>query len=146
MRIVNKDVIEKPNEQEVLFLCAVQKVRHIMILRFDDDDDDDDDLPIHKMYIQSRSLKYNIGGLVGATGERSRFLCIATEIGCRPAGLNNKVVGEEGEEEVEGKAAATTSSGAAVAAGRASSETFIVMYYFTVGQGPDYQVNIKVGR
>lgn len=29
MRLINKEIIEKPSEQEILFLCAVQKVKSL---------------------------------------------------------------------------------------------------------------------
>lgn len=83
---------------------------------------------------------------MGATGERSRFLCIATEIGCRPAGFGAKEE-EEGDDNDGGQKRSTANAGAAAAASSSSlAETFIVMYYFTIGQAPDYTVTIKVSR
>lgn len=128
LRIVHKEVIEKPEEQEVLFIGAVHK---------------------------GKASKYNIGGLVGAVGgERSRFLCVALEIGSRPS-FAPAARDTDDEEYGDGDRPMLLSSiTAGVASPRSgsllapstSSKCFVVVYYFTVaagGSGSEVQVTIK---
>ena len=129
LRIVHKEVIEKPAEQEVLFVCAVHK---------------------------GMASKYNIGGLVGAAGgERSRFLCVALEIGSRPGFAPAPRDADDDEEDGEGDrplsvsgftAGGSTSGAGSSSASSASPECFVVVYYFTVaagGSGSEVHVTIK---
>ena len=128
LRIVHKEVIEKPAEQEVLFMCAVHK---------------------------GKVSKYNIGGLVGVVGgERSRFLCVALEIGSRPGfapAARDADEDEYGDGDRPMFLSSTTARVASPGAGSsfapsASPECFVVVYYFTVGaggSGSEVQVMIK---
>ncbi len=128
-RIIQKEVIENPVEQEVLFVCAVNK---------------------------GKTGKYHIGGFAGgAGGERSRFLCVALEVGSRPGfapAVHDASEGEDGDDDRALSLSASTASAAAAAgagtpAAASSGECFVVVYYFTVGapgaNGLDVQVTIK---
>jgi hypothetical protein len=150
LRIVQKEVIENPGEQEMLFLCAINKVRSGRMRRIlwtdrlepphtSQHPQNPPQPPKRTNTHKGKAAKggYNLGGFVGGgagggSGERSRYLCVALEQGSRPAFAT-----------AAGHAAAPAAAGQE--AGAAATETFVVMYYFSVAPGPTYyQVTIKV--
>lgn len=122
LRIVHKEVLDTPDEQEVLFLGAVHK---------------------------GKASKYHIGGLVGAaSGERSRYLCIALETGSRPHFEVKSLDSCQGQEDRgrDGPVSPSSSFSTPRSVSCAGSECFVVVYYFTMAagaMGADVQVTVK---